>query len=382
MPQREALVIYKTRPAQVLETADKITIALPTGETVRVREKDIETLHPGPFTSFVGLEDADGLDDSDRRIAEAWELLDGATATLREVAELAFGEWTPRSAYRVYLALKEGIYFSGTLAALVPGTQAEVEAETRKRSAKINDEAERRAFLERLKARQILADDRHFMQDVEALALGRSEKSRTMRDAGLTEDPQTAHRLLLETGVWDAFVDPHPARNGCPETSAAVPIPPPGGDEERTGLTALAAFAIDNEDSNDPDDAISITEENGRTVLWVHVADPAASVLPETPADREARERGSTLYLPEGARTMLSGEALPCYGLGLSDESPALTFKLTLNDDAGIAETDVLLSRIKVTRLTYREADRLLGGGGGGGIPGFGKTCRPFTPSA
>jgi exoribonuclease-2 len=374
--RQEALVIYKTKPAQVVEIAEKITIKLPNGETARVREKDIELLHPGPFTRFDGLDETEGADG--KRIKEAWELLDGETTSLREAAELAFGAWTPHAAYRIFLALKEGIYFSGSLEQLTPKSQEEVETETQKRSAKINGETARRDFLERLKTRHILTEDRQFMQDIEALALGRSEKSRTLREAGLTEEAESAHRLLLETGVWDNFVNPHPARNGCPETSATAPAGTPPA-ETRTDLTTLPAFAIDNEGSNDPDDAISITEENGRTILWVHVADPAASVLPETPADREARERGSTLYLPEEVRTMLSPDALPSYALGLSDESPSLTFKMTLDEGGGgggkpapykIEETAVLLSRIKVTRLTYREADRLLAEGWkGGGNP-------------
>jgi hypothetical protein len=49
--------------------------------------------------------------------------------------------------------------------------------------------------------------------------------------------------------------------------------------------------------------------------LWVHVADPAASVLPGSPADIEARSRGTTLYLPEGASRMLGEEVLSLFVL-------------------------------------------------------------------
>jgi exoribonuclease-2 len=366
MIQKDALVVYKTRPARVSAIADKITLVLVNGETVKAREKDFEFLHPGPLAGFSALKSLHDSDSYDMGLREAWELLAGSPTTFKEAAELAFGEWSPVSAWLMYQALQEGIYFSGTANAVTPKDAAQVEAERQKRAAKANESADRGAFLARLKKRALLPEDRRFMQDVEALALGQSEKSRTMRDAGFPEDPVAAHRLLLETGVWDVFVNPHPLRNGCATESAKAPIPPQPAVPDaaqgagRVDLTHLDAFAIDNEGSEDPDDAISITEEAGRTVLWVHVADPAVSVLPDTPADKEARVRGSTLYTPDGVYTMLSPDALPLFALGLQEDTRALTFKLTLNADTTIAAVDIMPARIKVTRLTYRAADELL----------------------
>jgi exoribonuclease-2 len=372
MFKKDALVIYKTRPARIGGIADKITLILANGETVNVREKDIVFLHPGPLSDFSLLQPPQSPHDErgteterndngvDARLREAWELLDGSATTLQELAELAFGDWSPASAWLAYQALQNGTYFAGTMEAVMPREAAQVEAERQKQTAKANENTERAAFLSRLKARSLLPADSRFMQDVEALALGRTEKSRTMKDAGLSEEPVAAHRLLLETGVWDLFVNPHPARNGCVTESARTPVLPPDMTEERADLTHLAAFAIDNEGSEDPDDAISVTEEGGQTVLWVHVADPAASVAPDTPADKEARERGSTLYTPDGVYTMLSPDTLPLFALGLQEKTPALTFRMTLNPDATIAAVDILFSFINVTRLTYRKADELL----------------------
>ncbi|MDR1469655.1 MAG: RNB domain-containing ribonuclease [Spirochaetaceae bacterium] len=368
MFKKDALVVYKTKPARISDIADKIALVLVNGETVKAREKDFEFLHPGPLTDFSVLKSLHSSDRHDAGLREAWELLSGSTTTLKEAAELAFGAWSPESAWLMYQALQEGVYFSGTAQAVTPKDAARVEAERQKRTAKANESADREAFLARLKKRALLPEDRRFMQDVEALALGRSEKSRTMKDAGLSEEPVAAHRLLLETGVWDVFVNPHPERNGCVTESAKAPIPAQDAlpdvarkeSEARVDLTHLDAFAIDNEGSEDPDDAISVTEEAGQTVLWVHVADPAVSVLPDTPADKEARERGSTLYTPDGVYAMLSPDALPLFALGLQEDTRALTFKLTLKADTTIAAVDIVPSRIKVTRLTYRQADELL----------------------
>jgi exoribonuclease-2 len=362
MIRQDSLVVYKTKPARVgaIDTAGKISLILANGETVKVREKDVVPLHPGPVTQLSLLQPEDGAaQDHDKRIAEAWELLAGSTVPLRETAELAYGEWTAKSAWFTYQALRDGIYFSGTIENMTAKDALEVSAEQEKRAAKAAQGSEREAFLARLKKRALLPDDRRFMQDVEALALGRSEKSRTMKEAGFPENPAAAHRLLLETAVWDTFVNPHPERNGCAAEPAKAPVPPPP-DEHRADLTGLTAFAIDNEGSEDPDDAIGITEEAGKTVLWIHVADPAASVLPDTPADKEARERGTTLYTPDGIYPMLSPDALPLFALGLQEKTPALTFKITLDEDTTVADVQITPSRISVTRLTYREADALL----------------------
>jgi exoribonuclease-2 len=114
---------------------------------------------------------------------------------------------------------------------------------------------------------------------------------------------------------------------------------------------------VDNAYSDDPDDAVSI-EGN---ILYVHVADPASAVLPGSPVDKEARNRGATLYLPEGPSRMIAGEALALYALGLGPVSPALTFKLVLAEDGALTEADVFPSLVRVTRLSYAQADSIAG---------------------
>jgi exoribonuclease-2 len=286
------------------------------------------------------------------------------------LAELIWGDYSPQSAWETYLLLKEGLYFSGDTEAIYPRPAAELEAEERKRAEKQEEGRERGAFLERLKALSLEDADCRFLQDVEALAYGRTGKSRTLREAGLEESPVRAHRLLLDTGVWDSWVNPHPFRFGFSLTSApAVPNPPPA--EDRVDLTGLPAFAIDNPWSVDPDDALSLEiSPQGRLTLWVHVADPASSIGFDDPAEREARNRGATLYLPEGTSRMLAEEALSLFALFGS--CPALSFKMVLNEDASLAEADILPSRVRVTQLSYEEADRILleAGVPGGGISG------------
>lgn len=358
-------MVYKTKPALVLETGEKISISLAGGETLKVREKDIEFLHSGPCTQA----DLDALLSGtvDGDVKGAWELLLGTTVPLCDLAELAYGAYTVQSAWAAYALLREGLYFLGDITAISSRDAAAVAAGEERRNLKQREQADREAFLARLKSAALdLPADSRFLQDVEALAFGRTEKSRTLRDLDRQETPQEAHRLLLGSGAWTVRVNPHPLRYGLALTPArCVPPPPPAG-ESRTDLTHLDAYAIDSPWSHDPDDAVSLEKGPLGDTLYVHIADPAASILSGSPADREARGRGATLYLPEGAVRMLSDETLALYALGLSTDeggtaidapSPALTFKLLLAEDGSIREIDIFPSFIRVTRLTYAQAD-------------------------
>lgn len=364
MINENALVVYKLKPAIVKNITDgKFSISLQDGTQVKVRDKDIELIHPGPVKNFTQIEGRA----SETAIREAWELLsdEGQPVSLKELAAFLDNEYTPSSAYAAYFVLRDGLYFSGSIEAITPCPKDEVISEEAKRNEKLRETGERVQFLERMRKclkkpddNKLLPTDARFIQDVEALAYGKSSKSRTMKELGLGETPLDAHSLLIKTGFWTGAINPHPCRFGLSLTSAVVcPGEPPA--EERLDLCGLAAFAIDSPWSNDPDDAVSIeTSETGQSVLYVHVADPAASITFDSPAEKEARDRGATLYLPEGAVRMLAEEFLPLFALGISDKSPALTFKLTIDENGSVIDTDIFPSVVKVRRITYEEADR------------------------
>jgi len=401
MINENSLAIYKDKPALVKErSSDKITVALSDETHIKVREKDIEIIHPGPVYDFTGINVNGNVSDNvnDKQsglpsgrpgdaVREAWELLvseQEKPVSLKELAELSFGEYSPASAWDAYRLILDGLYFTGTVHAVLPRRQNQVEADEKRRKEKQQASGERERFLERLKNRRpqtgahlqtsarsqtnvqaFSSEDLRFMQDVEALALGKSVKSKTMKDINEGETPEEAHALLLDCGFWTKKTNPYPTRHGVSLTPAEhVPDPPPP--ENRRDLTCMTAFAIDNPQSHDPDDAVSLEIENGKRNLYVHVADPSASVGVDDPVEREARDRGATLYIPEGNFPMISEKALPVFALGLAETSPALTFKMTLNSNGEIEETEIFPSTVKVSRLTYEYADELMSGAGDG----------------
>jgi len=329
-----------------------------------VRDKDIELIHPGPVKNFSEI-NINNLSDSS--IKETWELLleENEPMSLKDLTNLIYNEYKPSTAFAVYSLLKDGLYFNGTIDAITPRKKEDVESEESKRGGKLKETEERCAFIERLKlcvknpsGNVLLPDDKRFMQDIEALAFGKSIKSRTLKDLGISETPEDAHSLLLKTSFWTKMVNPHPSRFGLSLNNAVVCPDAPLANEQRKDLCHLKAFAIDNSWSNDPDDAISVTEESGNTVLYVHIADPASSITFDSPCEKEARDRGATLYIPEGTFRMLAEDTIPLFALGLCEKSPALTFKMTIDTQGNVIDTEIFPSIINVRRLTYEQADR------------------------
>jgi exoribonuclease-2 len=366
MIAENSLVIYKNKPAIIKEkTYEKFSIFLQNGEQIKVRDKDIQLIHPGPVNNFKEIE---GGSVSEETVREIWELLSGENAPLlfRDFTSFVFSGYTPSSAYAAYCLLQDGLYFYGEIDAIALRSRDDINAEEARRSEKLRETGERAQFLERLKAALkkpsencLHQDDARFMQDIEAFACGKSAKSRTMKDLSLGESFEDAHSVLLKTGFWTEMVNPHPYRFGLTLSNAVSPVMLSVGAEERMDFCHLEAFAIDNQWSTDPDDAVSIEVSSGDiNYLYVHVADPAASIAFNSLAEKEARARGATFYLPEGAVRMLAEESIPLFALGITEKSQALTFKMTIDKNGAVIDTEIYPSVLKVKKLAYEEADR------------------------
>lgn len=371
------IVLYKNQAALITECAEKYTIVY-SGGTQKVREKDICLLHAGPLASLKELElppkeaeqSESRTNDLTRRFDEAWELLQGESEPdypLSLIAELAFGGFPAQKAAVIYETACTHPRFS-PLPIQSPQeprfalrTEEEAQKAIAKQSEKSREKEERAAFIARLRKKELLLpQDGVFMTEVEALALGKTDKSKVMQEAGFSVSEEKAHKLLLDCGLWTIYRNPHPSRRGLSMQSAHESLPP--FPENETGRIKVdhTAYAVDNSWSSDPDDAIAFDG----TYVWVHIADPAASVMPDSAIDRAAKNRGATLYTPEGASRMLAEESLADYALGLAEEkdsaafSRALSFRIKLNDDTGaVEEADVFKTRVKVERLTYEQAD-------------------------
>lgn len=345
-----SLVLYKSRPARVVAVNEKVEIQLEGGNSKRVRPKDIVLLHSGPLKSLTELQPCQG------ELDETWELLNGTTTHLSELTELMFGDNTPVTTWAAWQLVAEGLYFRGTPEAIEVRTHEEVEQERATRMAKEAAQQTWSEFMGRVREGKILPEDRGQLGEVERLALGLNERSQVLRELNRPETPESAHHLLLKLGYWSETFNPYPLRLQVPLEAPAITLPLGLSQEARRDLTHLTALAIDDEGNQDPDDAISLDGDR----IWVHVADVAALITPNSELDREARARGANLYLPDRIVPMLPDMLTDHLGLGLNELSPALSIGFSLTEEAELTDIEVVPSLLRVTRLSYTEAQRRL----------------------
>jgi len=345
----DSLVLYKVRPARVLALGDKIDIELEGGQIKRVRPKDIRLLHPGPLHSLTDLGPQEG------ELTETRELLEGGETNLGELAELMFGEFSPATAWAAWRLVAEGLYFEGTPEAVRVRTHQEVAHDQAEREAKAAAERSWNEFLERLQQARPTPQDAERLQEVVRLALGETTGSRILQALGYQETAQNAHRALIQVGYWSQDYNPYPERNRLPVADPGLPVPD-RSHEERLDLTHLLAYAIDDVGNQDPDDALSLDGDR----IWVHVADVAALVAPDSDLEREARARGANQYLPERTVNMLPQTVTERLGLGLQPISPALSFGFRCGETGELTDIEIRATWVRVERLTYETVEQRL----------------------
>jgi exoribonuclease-2 len=346
-----SLVLYKNRPALSTRDGDRLILSFNDGPEVRVRDKDVELIHTGPLHKLPVP--ASGGD-----FQTAWEMTAGTVVALGELADLVFGHDGPPERLACRLAAQDGELFRCEGMHIMALSNTERQRLSEKRQRRENEAADRDAFIDRARHSRIESGDERFWGEVAALALGQTAKSRMAADLGLGESAEKAQAWLLRTGIWTARLNPHLARSGHPVKAPNLAI----ADDDDTGrqdLTAMTAWAIDNAWSHDPDDAISWDG----TAVWVHVADPASAIVPDSAADIEATNRSATLYLPEGSIPMLPDATLDRFGLGLTQRSRALSIRIETDDVGLVRNIDIMPSFVAVQRLSYTNAEPLLTNG-------------------
>lgn len=136
----------------------------------------------------------------------------------------------------------------------------------------------------------------------------------------------------------------------------------------RTDLRDLPIVTIDGPDAKDLDDAISVERlPNGHYRLGVHIADVGHYVRPGSPLDREAFQRGTSVYLLDRVLPMLPKDlSNGICSLNPRTDRLTLTVMMEIAGDGRVVKDEVLESVIySHERMTYGEVNRLLSGEGG-----------------
>ena len=132
--------------------------------------------------------------------------------------------------------------------------------------------------------------------------------------------------------------------------------------DDREDLREETIFTIDGELARDFDDAVSIKKTNNGYSLGVHIADVSEYVTENSPLDREAFERGTSVYLPDRVIPMLP-EKLSNGVCSLNPNVDRLTLSVFMDIDlkGNIAVNRIVKSIIRSKeRLTYTDINKLL----------------------
>jgi ribonuclease R len=163
--------------------------------------------------------------------------------------------------------------------------------------------------------------------------------------------------------VLEALMLARGLRRGFAEAVERAAESPPA-DHPRRDLRELPTVTIDPAQARDFDDAVSaepLGEEAWR--LWVHIADVAAHVAPGSPVDREARRRGTSVYVPGAVEPMIPA-ALSSDACSLVPhrDRPAVTLEMELRGPR-VAKAAFHRSTVRSDeRLDYDRVDRIFAG--------------------
>ena len=133
--------------------------------------------------------------------------------------------------------------------------------------------------------------------------------------------------------------------------------------KNRKDLREDIIFTIDGEDAKDLDDAVKVTRlENGNYKLDVHIADVSHYVREKTNLEKEARIRGTSIYMlgrviPMLPRKLSNGIC----SLNAGKDRLALSCTMEINKAGQVVSSDIYKSVIKVCeRMSYTDVQKIL----------------------
>jgi exoribonuclease II len=113
--------------------------------------------------------------------------------------------------------------------------------------------------------------------------------------------------------------------------------------ENRQDLTDVSFFTIDNENTEDMDDAIAITQdEMGNYNLMIAIADPTAYIQQDSELDNIAKIRNFTTYLPDFNIPMLPKQlADDLCSLKANQKRPAMVCRVNIDKNGQWTKDDI-----------------------------------------
>lgn len=133
----------------------------------------------------------------------------------------------------------------------------------------------------------------------------------------------------------------------------------------RKDLRNWQMVTIDGEDAKDLDDAVSVTKEGEHYILGVHIADVTNYVQENSALDKEAYERGTSVYLVDRVIPMLPHTlSNGICSLNAGEDRLALSCIMTVDARGNVVDHEIAETVVHVDqRMTYTSVKKILADG-------------------
>ena len=325
---------------------------------------------------------ASGID-----LRDVWDLAreEPGPVSIGDLSELYWGtahDLAQRVAVVFHIA-REPLYFEDTAEGYLARSEEAVRETLERREREARNAAEANALVEGLASGSLpsplSAHQRALVGHVRGMVVHGDSYTRSAAAAALVKrvDPgvRDAQRLGFDLLVGAGLMSPDEPleleRAGIPDRfpeealaearniRAEAALDRPG----RGDLRYLQTITIDEKDTADRDDALSLEEQaDGTCRVWVHIADAGTLIPAGGAVDVEADRRMSSLYLPELKVPMVPPEVSEDAGsLTAGVPRAALSVSARLSESGEVLDWDVAPSVIESrAALSYEEADRAL----------------------
>ena len=318
-------------------------------------------------------------------VKEVWELVEGEDSSFDPafLADLVFGEASSpdHEAAFVRAVIRDRIHFKYKANRAYPQTLEKVtllleqrEIEARREEELTSESAWLKNALAGGRVPEDIAERSALIEALKETALGDSTSPLFRRGEALLKRAEVggadkAFDVLVKLGIWtpdqnldlDRYQISIAFSEEVQEQTRSLVAQGPGSPVGRVDATDLMTLTIDSMATSDFDDALSLEKTDSGFRLGIHITDVSAYIAPDTPLDESARERATSIYMPDERIAMLPAEISDrLCSLREGEEKLALSLMVDLDSGLQIAGYRFVPSVIRVKRrLTYSEVNLL-----------------------
>ena len=319
-------------------------------------------------------------------LTEVWEVVHGESTplSLDDLGELLWAQ-RPDAAQRVALLLhleQSTLHFAEQAGVYVARSREDVEETLARRRRESENARSAEELAADLSAGALpLEMDQHqraLLEHLRGFAVHggdytRSEAARALLErlpGGARELQRLSFELLVKVGVFSQDEPLELERAGIVDRfsnavlseSEAIELAQFLDDPNRKDLTDLAVVTIDDVETEDRDDALSLEVEPYGYRIGVHIADAGRLIAPDSSLNGEADRRMATLYIPEGKVSMLPARISGQLGSLVPHERRlAVSVLIHLNEGGDILKWEVAPSVVcSHAALSYQDADEAI----------------------